>query len=168
MAKAVTWVHANIGKHGGNRDKLFVAGYSAGGHLAALIATDESYLRAEGLNRRSVSGVISISGVYSAEKLPGLDLVFPVKDRDNYFATKHVNATTPKFLLFHAEKEFFGLDTQAKQFHAKLLKAGCKATLQSVSDADHFEMATEKTNRQFGPQVVDFIHGRTNVAAAMK
>lgn len=47
-AKAFAWVHQNIAQYGGDKNEIFVSGHSAGGHLAALITTDSSYLRKEG------------------------------------------------------------------------------------------------------------------------
>src|SRR5687767_15010899 len=44
VARAFAWVHANIAKHGGSPDRLYVMGHSAGGHLAALLALDPTYL----------------------------------------------------------------------------------------------------------------------------
>ena len=35
-AAAVSWVHENIRDYGGNPDKIFVSGHSAGGHLNAI------------------------------------------------------------------------------------------------------------------------------------
>lgn len=64
VARAFAWTHAHIADYGGRPDRLFVAGHSAGGHLVALLATDETYLRAEGLHGTDVKGVIAVSGVY--------------------------------------------------------------------------------------------------------
>ena len=64
VARAFAWTHKNIGKYGGNPGRLYVAGHSAGAHLVALLATDESYLRAEGLKTADIKGVIAVSGVY--------------------------------------------------------------------------------------------------------
>lgn len=63
-ARAVAWVKSHIAEHGGNPDKIFLAGHSAGGHLVALLATDERYLKAEGLQTGDIRGVIAFSGVY--------------------------------------------------------------------------------------------------------
>ena len=35
---ALGWLHRNIARHGGDPERIFVGGHSAGGHLAALIA----------------------------------------------------------------------------------------------------------------------------------
>ena len=64
VARAFAWTHKHIGEYGGSADKLFVAGHSAGGHLAALLATDQRCLKAEGLATGTIKGVIAVSGVY--------------------------------------------------------------------------------------------------------
>lgn len=72
-ARAVAWARDNIERYGGRVDRLFLAGHSAGGHIAALLATDEQYLSAQGLSVANVRGVIALSGVYQVP--PGrLDL----------------------------------------------------------------------------------------------
>jgi acetyl esterase/lipase len=64
VARAVAWTHANIHKHGGDPMRLYLAGHSAGGHLVALLAADESYLQSEGMKPADIKGVIALSGVY--------------------------------------------------------------------------------------------------------
>jgi len=49
IAKAIKWVHDHAKDYGGSPDRIFVAGHSAGAHLAALVCTDGRYLKAEGL-----------------------------------------------------------------------------------------------------------------------
>jgi acetyl esterase/lipase len=71
IARAFAWVHAHIAQYGGNPDKLFVAGHSAGGHLVALLATDERYLHEVGLSPGTIRGVIGVSGVYRIPPLEG-------------------------------------------------------------------------------------------------
>src|SRR5262249_57554533 len=50
--------------YGGSAKQIFLAGHSAGGHLAALVATDECYLKAHGMGTADLKGVIAFSGVY--------------------------------------------------------------------------------------------------------
>ena len=64
LARAWAWTKAHIGEYGGRSDRMFAMGHSAGGHMVALLATDERYLQAEGLDTKSIRGVIAISGVY--------------------------------------------------------------------------------------------------------
>jgi acetyl esterase/lipase len=64
VARAVAWTYKHIAEHGGRPDRIFLCGHSAGGHLVALLATDERYLKAEGLPASAIRGVIAVSGVY--------------------------------------------------------------------------------------------------------
>jgi acetyl esterase/lipase len=64
LARAFAWTKSHIAEHGGRADQLFLVGHSAGGHLVALLATDEKYLKAEGCRDTDIQGVIGISGVY--------------------------------------------------------------------------------------------------------
>ncbi len=64
VAKAFAWTKANIAKYGGDVHQLFVSGQSAGGHLVSLLATDESYLKAENAKISDIKGVLTLSGVY--------------------------------------------------------------------------------------------------------
>jgi acetyl esterase/lipase len=74
VARAVRWTRDHIAEHGGNADRLYLMGHSAGGHLVSLLATDETYLKAEDMSPRDIKGVISIGGVYRIP--PGAQEVF--------------------------------------------------------------------------------------------
>jgi acetyl esterase/lipase len=67
VASAVAWTRRHIAERGGDPRRIYLLGHSAGGHLVALLATDESYLKAEGLTSADVKGVIAVSGVYRIE-----------------------------------------------------------------------------------------------------
>ena len=64
VAKAVAWTKNHLGELGGDPSRIFLVGHSAGGHLVALLATDDSYLRDEGMSRADIKGVVACSGVY--------------------------------------------------------------------------------------------------------
>jgi acetyl esterase/lipase len=64
VARAFAWTQKHIAEFGGRPDRVYLLGHSAGGHLVSLLATDESYLRAEGLRSEDIRGVIAVSGVY--------------------------------------------------------------------------------------------------------
>jgi len=55
---ALDWLHAGIGLLGGDRARLFVAGWSAGSHLTAMA-----------MNHPAVKGGLAISGIYDLEPM---------------------------------------------------------------------------------------------------
>ncbi|MCF0064262.1 alpha/beta hydrolase fold domain-containing protein [Dyadobacter chenwenxiniae] len=59
IAKSVKWVKENISQYGGDPDKIFLSGHSAGGHLAALVALDDHYFKNIGLEN-PLAGLILI------------------------------------------------------------------------------------------------------------
>jgi acetyl esterase/lipase len=69
LARAFAWTRNHIAEHGGRTDEIFLMGHSAGGHLVALLATDEKYLKDQGCRSADIKGVIGLSGVYRI--LPG-------------------------------------------------------------------------------------------------
>jgi arylformamidase len=60
VARAIAWVVKNIRTYGGDPERIFLMGHSAGGHLATLIATDDEYLKSIGLSLSTIKGVISL------------------------------------------------------------------------------------------------------------
>ena len=57
-ARALAWTVQNIKQYGGDPARVFVMGHSAGGGLAALLATDDALLAAHGLPQNPVRGAI--------------------------------------------------------------------------------------------------------------
>ena len=64
VARAFAWTKNHIAEHGGRPDEIVLVGHSAGGHLVALLTTDEQYLKAEGCRVDDIRGVVCISGVF--------------------------------------------------------------------------------------------------------
>jgi acetyl esterase/lipase len=62
VAKSIRWVHDHIAEYGGDPDRLLVMGHSAGAQLAALVCTDDRYLKAEGLSLSIVKGCVPVDG----------------------------------------------------------------------------------------------------------
>ncbi|WP_430387749.1 alpha/beta hydrolase [Dyella sp. 20L07] len=72
-AKAVAWTHAHAGEFGGAADDVFVMGHSAGGQIAALLATDPSWLETFGIRPRNLAGFIGVAGCYDFVPVPPND-----------------------------------------------------------------------------------------------
>jgi len=62
VAKSLGWVHKHIAEHGGDPNRIYVMGHSAGAQLAALMCIDERYLKAEGVPFSSLKGCVPVDG----------------------------------------------------------------------------------------------------------
>jgi acetyl esterase/lipase len=62
VAKSIRWVHDHIAEHGGDPKRLLIMGHSAGAQLAALLCTDEGYLKEEGLSFAIIKGCVPVDG----------------------------------------------------------------------------------------------------------
>ena len=62
VAKSLGWVHRNIARYGGDATRIFVGGHSAGAQVAALLCTDDRYLKKEGMSFAVLKGCIPVDG----------------------------------------------------------------------------------------------------------
>lgn len=61
-AAAVAWVFEHAPEHGASPDRIFAAGASAGGWLAALVGLDKRWLAGHGIDADRLAGIVSLSG----------------------------------------------------------------------------------------------------------
>ncbi len=106
-AAAVAWTHAHIAKHGGDANKLFIGGHSAGGYLALMVGMDASYLAKYDIPLPAVAGLIPVSGQvmthYTVRAERGIDKFSVTADEAApvYFARKD----TPPMLVLYADHD---------------------------------------------------------------
>jgi acetyl esterase/lipase len=62
VAKALGWVSRNIANYGGDPQRIFIGGHSAGAQLAALLCTDDRYLKEEGISFQVLKGCVPVDG----------------------------------------------------------------------------------------------------------
>jgi acetyl esterase/lipase len=62
VAASIGWTYKNIAAHGGDPNRLFVMGHSAGAQLAALMCIDDRYLKAEGVPFTALQGCVPVDG----------------------------------------------------------------------------------------------------------
>ncbi len=158
VAKSVRWTHDHIAEYGGDPKRLFIMGHSAGAQLAALICTDERYLKAEGLSLSIIKGCVPVDGdtydvpaiIETAEtrrRVHGLPPIQfghrvkfgndPAKHRD-FSAVTHVASGKgiPPFLILYVA-EHPDNTAQAQRLLAVLKKAGVPATAFGARETWH-------------------------------
>jgi acetyl esterase/lipase len=148
-AAAVSWTLENIERYGGDPGQVILAGHSAGGHLAGLVATDPRFLAAYGHSSDELCGLIGMSGVYDvqteydfwAAKGPRPMLIEKVMGGPDRFAVAspidHVRADLPPILLIHGEQDRTVPASIAVAFEAALQAAGARSELKIYPGAGH-------------------------------
>jgi acetyl esterase/lipase len=63
-AQAVAWTAKHIARYGGDPNKLFLMGHSAGAYNAAMLALDARWLGKQGIATSRLSGWIGLAGPY--------------------------------------------------------------------------------------------------------
>ncbi len=104
-ARAVVWAQRN---HAGDGRRVFIAGHSAGAHIAALVGTDARYLEAEGGSLDSIAGVVGYSGVYDFLPLTDATLKATFGDPARWPDSQPVNfvdGDEPPFFLVHGRND---------------------------------------------------------------
>lgn len=158
VAAALGWVHRHVEEHGGDPARMLVMGHSAGGQLAALLCTDDRYLKAEGLSLAAIKGCVPVDAdtfdipaiIEVAEtrwRVHGLPKAAfghrekfggdPALHRD-FSAVTHVAADKgiPPFLVLHVA-EHPDTTAQARRFAAALKDAGVPVTVVGARETTH-------------------------------
>lgn len=63
--RAIAWIHANARSHGGDPDRLYIAGHSAGAHLCAMALADA--WDDDPATGGAIAGACLISGIYDLD-----------------------------------------------------------------------------------------------------
>lgn len=181
VQRAVRWIRAHSAEYGVNPDKIGVMGFSAGGHLAALLGTtdtrDNSDQALAGYSSR-VQCVVDVYGptdftrplevdpqiVAAQANTAGAQLVLnflgPLPEaKDNYIAAspiKHIDKKTVPFLIFHGAKDTLVPVDQSTTFDAALREEGIETKLVVFPNAGHAYSEPALMNETFAQTIAFF------------
>lgn len=142
LRNAVVWTYQNAAKYGGNPDRIFLSGHSAGGHLGGvLITTDWTEY---GLPADVIKGAFLSSGMYD---------LYPVSlsSRNEYveFTDKMIEDLSPIYhidkirtpvILAYGTQESPEFKRQSQAFMEALKKQSKEVELYVLEGYNHFEI----------------------------
>ncbi len=138
-ANAVAFLHREIANYGGDPDKLFVSGHSAGAYIAVMLAVNGTYLEAAGGETAWLRGVIGLAGPYDFLPLYEAAMI-DIFGGDRELATqpiRYAGNPAPPMLLAHGLADKTVGRGNSRRMAEKLVAAGNKVELKGYPGIGH-------------------------------
>lgn len=130
-AAAVAWVVRHINEYGGDVNKIYLSGVSAGAYLASMVYLDKSYLFRYGLDPDLLAGLFSYSGQMTThyqvcQELFGGSYTSDSKYIDQYAPLYHIRKTIKPIYFYTGDSalDMPGRYVQNVQISKELRKLG--------------------------------------------
>jgi arylformamidase len=144
---AVAKIHSVTAQIGADPKRLFVGGWSAGGHLAALLATRRDWQSNAGLSADVIRGCITMTGIFDFTAGNGMAVrprfLGAPESAQEYAASPifHISSETTPMLLTHGgDTDFPHLVTQAVKMEQVLRGRGLDVKRVGFPGQDHFTL----------------------------
>ncbi len=158
-AQAVAWVSKHAAEYGANPDLIFVSGHSAGGHLSALVALDNHYLKEAGVDSSVIKGAVMIDAA-------GLDMYTYLKEENGLieeptyaqtFTTSpaewkkaspifYITPSQLPMLIFQGGRTYPSIERSNARFLKELNAQGARVEFKLVPRKKHVPMITQFLN----------------------
>jgi len=133
---AVVWLHRNVARFGGDPDRLFISGHSAGAIMIADVGVDRGWLEALGISRAAIKGIVPVSGSYDIGE-GSLDAYAPTMAlKRQASAVHHVNDPAPAAVIAFGTRED-GYREPSRVLARKLEEKGVAVALLALEGEDH-------------------------------
>jgi arylformamidase len=128
---ALHWLHQNLATLGGDPARLYVGGWSAGGHLAAML-----------MDEAAVAGGLAVSGLFDLEPIRlcylndklGLD----AEEARRNSPLLNLPARAAKLIIAYGADELPELKRQSREFGAAWSTRGLPGDVIEVADCHHY------------------------------
>jgi arylformamidase len=162
--RAIASLHRQAATLGFDARRIFVAGSSAGAHLAAMLLV-AGWRAAYGLADDVVAGGVLLSGIYDIEPLMGtyIDAALHLTAEDAAtLSPQRLKLGRPvKTIVAWGENETAEFKRQSRAFASALVGSGFPVSAFEVAGANHFDIVFGLANREslLGKATIELIHG---------
>ncbi len=173
VTQATVWVYSNIGQYGGNPQRIFLFGHSAGAQLIAHVGLNPKNLEAEGVSPRIIAGVITVSGAgldladqetYAlGQKMPYYEECFHAAAGEDWrrdaSPITYIQSSAPPFLILVGSSDLPGLQRQSELLRQALSDLGVENQLIVVPRQSHARivLTLSRPDKTAGPAILEFI-----------
>jgi acetyl esterase/lipase len=144
-AQAVAWTRAHAAEYGGDAQRVFLMGHSAGAHIGALLCTDARYRAQVHLRPRDLAGFIGLAGPYDFAPFSDdyLVAVFGSEraGQDAAMPANFVDGDEPPMLLLQGLDDSTVWPRNARSLAAKLQARGEEAEAKFYPGVGHTRIA---------------------------
>ncbi len=149
VRSAITWIYHHAADFGGDRDRIIVAGSSAGGHLSGMIAAT-GWPSEYSLPENVIKGIAAASGLYDLEPFRHTSQKEYLKLDDASVVrnspAQHLPRTELPMLIIWAGKETPEFIRQSRDYGELCRQAGNPVATLEYPDHNHFSLAREYNN----------------------
>ena len=145
VRSSIAWTARNISNYNGNAEKIFIAGHSAGAHLAAMAMTTD--WSTYGLAADTIKGVLAISGLYELEPVSHtfVQPAIRITAEQILYASpiRLIQPSQIQLIVAWGEKETPAFIRQSEAYIRQWQNSGNEGNSLIVSKANHFNILNE-------------------------
>jgi arylformamidase len=153
VRRAIAWTYKNAGSFGGDSNRLYVGGFSSGGHLCA-VALVTDWQKDFGLPADAVKGGLCMSWMYDMKpvRLSKRSSYIRFNDEMEHAMSsqRHLNLLLAPVIASYGTNETPEFQRQNRDFAAAVKAAGKPIELVVGTSYNHFEMG-ESLGNPYGP-----------------
>ena len=145
-ARAAKWVKQHAAEYGGDPQRVFLAGHSAGAHIAVMLTLDDEYLAVESLKPTDFRGTIGLAGPYDFLPLTSQRLKTIFGDAENQQKAQPINFVTgknPPMLLLVGKKDGTVWPRNTYRLAAKIKTAGGPVQVVDFENWGHIDLVAK-------------------------
>jgi len=153
VRRGIAWVYKNAKSFGGDADRLYIGGFSSGGHLCG-VALVTDWQKDFGLPADAVKGGLCMSGMYDLKPVRlskrSSYVNFTDEIEQAMSSQRHLDKLHAPVIVSYGTDETPEFQRQSRDFTAAVKAAGKPVGLVVAQHYNHFEMGESLAN-PYGP-----------------